>query len=879
MTSTYLNSQIGLTLLSGGAVTLSSTSAPAVESLAVRKAKAAFTTPATTPPWKETAATQPVSSQVAAIKQRASLIDKVDTSLPADIQTAFVTYKALDRLRLLADTAASSTRSAGERAALSKTFSKGLADLRTFLAAAPTDALLLSFNMPERSAKSLAVDLPPASMTTLGDGVSEQRDAPLAGLSGTEVLRVALTRGSTADSIDIDLSSAPQPPTLDTVANALNAAIASIPQRDSSGAVVTDAGGAPLSRYTARFAVEKHDGKWGLALQAPPSERVALDQVAAPDTLVVAAGETQTGASGTVRLLRYDDPAGAFTRTMLGTLSATNRPATEAVQLKDSKATPVSAALDARAIVTAPDGFSYMVGTSSGDLGANRVDTASDLFLTKLDSEGRTVWQRTLGMAGAAQGASVALAPDGGIVVAGNISATGVAQTDIVVARYDEDGEERFATSLHLLGNQEARAVTVGQDGSIFVGGRSGDLESDAFLARLDGSGAVKEKRLFGGAGPDTVSALAIDGDGALLVLARGNGTSTLRRLDAGALTTESALVDLGTVDARVMAIAPDGTVAIGGAVAQGASGGRDGFIARIDGAFSLASLQHVGTGGTDEIDSLAFIGDALYAAGRTTGALSGEPQGTVDGFIGKVDPATGALADVTQFGQRGVTAAPVRLSAGIGGGGVTGALGLHRGVLNPVPAADLVSLTSLRAGDEFKIRVGGVTRKITIEADDTLASLAKCISLVTWNRVKASTWRSGDTLALKIDAVRGYPVELIAGADGKDALGKLGLAPTRLANPAPRASGAPKVEPGGRFGLGLSTSLSLDTADAAKGALKSVLAALSTSQTAYRSLYWDATKANLVDGVTGYSLTSRQQTQLDQYQAALTRLSALTAS
>ena len=44
--------------------------------------------------------------------------------------------------------------------------------------------------------------------------------------------------------------------------------------------------------------------------------------------------------------------------------------------------------------MTASDGFTYVVGTTQGDLGTNRSDGSDDLFLSKVDSEGKVVWQR-----------------------------------------------------------------------------------------------------------------------------------------------------------------------------------------------------------------------------------------------------------------------------------------------------------------------------------------------------------------------------------------------------------------------------------------------------------------------------------------------------
>lgn len=69
-----------------------------------------------------------------------------------------------------------------------------------------------------------------------------------------------------------------------------------------------------------------------------------------------------------------------------------------------------------------------------------------------------------------------------------------------------------------------------------------------------------------------------------------------------------------------------------------------------------------------------------------------------------------------------------------------------------------------------------------------------------------------------------------------------------------------------------------------AKTALGKIKDAISMSQTAYRSLYWDDTKAKMIDGskknaATGKESTAIVNAQLANYQAALARLNSSTPS
>ena len=317
-------------------------------------------------------------------------------------------------------------------------------------------------------------------------------------------------------------------------------------------------------------------------------------------------------------------------------------------------------------------------------------------------------------------------------------------------------------------------------------------------------------------------------------------------------------------------------SAALAGAQANSLGGGRDGFVTRIDSALNSASTSYVATAADDQVDSVAFVNGALYVGGRTTGALDGAKRGSVDGFVGRIDATSGAIENVTQFGQISLRTEPVRISAGAGGDTVLGALGLHRGALNPEASIKLVAQTSLRAGDEFSLRIqGGAAKKVVIQADDTLTTLADRIRGLTGSKAVVATAIVSGSMVLRIDAKAGSSVALVAGAPGKDALEKLGLNPTRLAVPVIAARGAPKVRPGGNFGLALTEALNLSTSKDAAATLTIIKSAISTTQTAYRSLYWDDGKARLTDGVKpgAGAMTPAQAAQLASYKSALARL------
>ena len=909
------NGLAGLSMLSGSdafsAFQAFNASLPKVESKAQRKAHEAFTLPVIAAPWKAAPSTAPIGQRVSQITAMRSLIDPpngLDKTVPADVQTTFTAYKALDRLQTLAESAAKDTTSSADRIKLQKTFAKGLADLKTFLGNTAGNLLDLAFTRTAREVRTVAM-AGPSSMSVpkiSGKGINATRTGPIEGVTGTEKLSVKLSDGfGSSDSLTIDLSTAPQPPTLDGVADAINAAIKAIPKLDAAGAAVLDAKGDPVPKWAISAAPDKTGEKWGLSFNRAGFETIELDQIDAPDTVFVAGGVTGSDATRPVptvtRLTRFDSPDGSAVRSTLGVITATDGIATARSKLAadadttgKTKALTIAAAVSSDAMVTDAQGFSYVVGTTAGNTKGNMSNGVDDLLLTKVDSEGAVVWQRNLGAAGAAKGAAVTIGPDGGIIVAGTVTGKfdgASTDGDVVVTKYDDKGNEAFSTLIRAVGVDSATAIAVGDDGQIYVGGKTERDGGGSTLARIDAKGVVQESVVVAGGGPGGVRALAIGRDGQVLALTSQSGVATLSKFDGDAVSSKLAALDLGRADARAIAVGDDGTVAVVGAADTALSGtqvnamggGGDGFVARIDAALSGAAVTYLGAGASDQADSVSFLKGNLYVGGRTGGALSGTRTGDVDGFVARIDAASGAVARIDQFGEVGTRTEPVRVSAIAGGDTVLGALGLRRGTLTPTDSTTLEAQTSIRAGDEFSVKVGaaGAVRKITIGENETLTTLSMKLQKMLGTAAGVFVPTVGSGRALSITAKPGMQIQLIAGADGKDALEKLGLQARKVSTPATPSKSTPAVTPGGAFGLDLEDALQIDTKADAAVSLTRIKQAVSYTQSAYRSLYWDDAKAALADprkkGKTGGSIAV-ETAQLANYQAALGRLSGGTS-
>ncbi|HZZ66860.1 MAG TPA: hypothetical protein VFE18_01685 [Phenylobacterium sp.] len=529
-----------------------------------------------------------------------------------------------------------------------------------------------------------------------------------------------------------------------------------------------------------------------------------------------------------------------------------------------------------------PDGSVYMLADVTGTTEGQTIQGTQDVALLKYDSAGHLLYTRTLGASDTASGLSLAVSSTGQVAVAGSVtgalngavngalnSAPSSGDTDSFVTLYDSSGNEVWTERRGSTGNDQANQVAFSADGkTVYVAGQAtGTMPGAAAIGNQDGyiegfqtsaTGTPHAvfTQSFGTTGQDSAKGMVVDGS-SLITASVENGDAVLRNYDISSgtpvLTTSR---DLGSLNGGTIAglslngsqVVVAGTTSNGslsaGTVTSAATGGTQAFAAQVDASLTPSSsdaISYFGGVGT-QATSLAVANGQIWVGGSTTSALPGQTfTGTKDGFIAQLNISTGQIVNSNQFTGADGMDTPTAIAVDTSGSSILDRLGLPTSPLLPATSQSVVSDSSLRPGDQFTVAAGSAPPvTITITAADTLTTLAQEIQRASGNEATATvthTATGAQTLTIK-PAYAQATVTLGAGPAGKDALSTLGL-PQGMLNQTVTSNNVTSPADGGSaiFGLGLSSTMSLDSPAQITQATASIGAAMGVVRQAYQSI------------------------------------------
>jgi hypothetical protein len=566
--------------------------------------------------------------------------------------------------------------------------------------------------------------------------------------------------------------------------------------------------------------------------------------------------------------------------------------------------------------LTGPDGSLYVLADVDGTTSMQSIKGDQDVALLKYDSSGKLLYARTLGASNTATGYNMAISDDGQVAIAGSVAGglSGAANgpinsdsagtlTDSFVTLYDAKGDETWTVRRGGMLEDEATAVAFGEDGVVYVGGRTksdipgsatgateGGYDSylTAFATDIAGTPKALFTTHFGSENNDTVAGIVVDGT-KVVVASKEGSEAMLRSFDVsttivteprtylndnevwvtepttytkGATFTQGATRDLGSLKGGNIAglTIDNGQLYIGGSTTNGAldvnnqtkaaSGGSDGFVARLSLDLSDKSadtLAYYGGTGDDTVTGMAVSNGQAWLVGSAGKDLAGQATvGDKDGYVAQINVATGAAVWEQRLTGKDGYATPTSIAVDASGSSALDIFGIPRGTMNFTQTDKIVSATSARAGDTFQVRTRarGTLTTIKIENDDTLDTLAGKIRKATGYAAKVEFSSVGNNRVLRLSPSQTTStVEILPGKGGTDVLESLGLKPGIVRNT--KTDHGQTVSADGKgpiYGFSLDTGLDLTDATGRGAATSAMTKALSAVRLAYREM---ADKAN----------------------------------
>jgi hypothetical protein len=292
----------------------------------------------------------------------------------------------------------------------------------------------------------------------------------------------------------------------------------------------------------------------------------------------------------------------------------------------------------------------YVTGSTYGVLQGTSAGSV-DAFVRKLDPSGTTLWTQQFGSPGPDSARALAVDGSGNSYVAGSTYPTGNQNSgDPFVRKLDPSGTTLWNREFGGSDEDEASAVAVDGSGNVYVGGYTFGLVPtsskgmrDAFVRKLNASGTTLWTQQFGSSDNDYVSAMSADSSGNIYVAgmtegvlggaSAGSDDAFVRKLDpSGATLWTQQIGTPGYDDCSGLGMDGKGNVYVVGST-DGAFGGsnagsRDVYVRKLDPSGASLWTKEIGTAADDSAQgAVADAAGNVYIVGG-----KGDPLNTNGG-------------------------------------------------------------------------------------------------------------------------------------------------------------------------------------------------------------------------------------------------------
>ncbi|MBF2050378.1 MAG: DUF4347 domain-containing protein [Elainella sp. C42_A2020_010] len=284
------------------------------------------------------------------------------------------------------------------------------------------------------------------------------------------------------------------------------------------------------------------------------------------------------------------------------------------------------------------EGNFYLTG--SFDTGTTLSAGSTEIFVTKLNGNGKPLWNKSFVVTGAKLFDCLALdGADNPYLIGsfntsisfGNITLTSSGSDDIFVARFDKAGNVIWAKNFGSSGSDSASRLTADREGNLYLTGSFSNSISfsnttltsagseDIFVTKLDSTGNVVWAKNFGGSSADFASSTHIDSTGNLYLVGSFSNSISF---------SNTTLTSAGSEDI---------------------------FVTKLDSTGNVVWAKNFGGSGADKANTVLDKAGNLYLTGSFSNSISFgsttlTSTGETDAFVTKLD-STGNVVWAKNFG------------------------------------------------------------------------------------------------------------------------------------------------------------------------------------------------------------------------------------
>ncbi|MEI6948870.1 BACON domain-containing protein [Paraflavisolibacter sp. H34] len=347
-----------------------------------------------------------------------------------------------------------------------------------------------------------------------------------------------------------------------------------------------------------------------------------------------------------------------------------------------------SAAADVPGAVIETEDHNFLLAgyASAGGGDVTGFRGASDFWLAKVSAGGELLWQKTLGGTGADQATALAAIPAGGYLLAGTTASINGdvtnphGGTDAWVVKVDASGNKLWQKALGGAGYDGLYAVVPTADGGFLLAGETGSNDgdvsgnhggTDAWVVKLDASGARLWQKTFGGSGADKARSLKATTDGGYILVGEtassdGDVSGQHGKVDAWVLKLDASgnKVWQKTLGGSGHDYAQSLTAVTGGYLLAGFTNSADGdvtankgnydvWVVKLDESGRLLWQKTYGGTGGDLANAIAPVTGGFAVVGSTSSANGdvSASKGGGDAWLLKIDASGNRLGEKTWGG------------------------------------------------------------------------------------------------------------------------------------------------------------------------------------------------------------------------------------